>query len=132
MSGSVRGLPRTSVGLEGFLARLLHSLFVSGGVLGLPCAGMGLEAFLAQLLHSPFERAGFGIRLFCRKLGFGEGVFGFFGDLPRPLGFAFGPLEPGFGLASFDLGDANGLARLSGFLFKTPRLLASGGSGLVQ
>ena len=91
---------------------------------------MSLEAFPTQFLYFLFERAGFGIRRFCRKLGFSEGVFGFFGGPPRLLGFAFGPLEPDFGFAGFDLGEASGLARLSGFLFKTPCLFTGGSSGL--
>jgi hypothetical protein len=118
--------------LKAFSAQLLHFLFVSGGVAGLPRAGAGLAAFLAQLLQFLFEGAGFGIRLPGGKPGFGEGAFGFFGGLTGPPGFAFGQLEPGFGLAGFALGGASGSARLSGFLFKTPRLSAGGGGGLFQ
>jgi hypothetical protein len=118
--------------LGAFSAQLPHFLFVSGGVVGLPHAGAGLAAFFAQLLHFLFEGAGFGIRLPGRKLGFGEGAFGFFGGLPGLPSFAFGQLEPGFGLAGFVLGGASGSARLSGLLFQTPRLPASGGSGLFQ
>jgi hypothetical protein len=115
-----------------FSAQLPHFLFVSGGMVGLPHADAGLAAFFAQLLQFLFEGAGFGIRLPGRKLGFGEDAFGFFGSLPGLPGFAFGQLEPGFGLAGFVLGGASGSVRLSGLLFKTPRPPASGGSGLFQ
>ena len=47
------------------------------------------------------------------KLGFGEGAFGFFGGLPGLPSFAFGQLEPGFGLAGFVLGGASGAPRAS-------------------
>ena len=45
---------------------------------------------------------------------------------------AFQPTSLAQRLASFVFGGASGSARLSGFLFKTPRLLASGRSGLFQ
>jgi hypothetical protein len=105
---------------------------VSGGGGGLPRDSAGRGAFSAQLPHFLFEGAGFGFRLSGGKPGFGEDAFGFFGGLPGLPGFAFGQLEPGFGLAGFVLGGASGFARLPGFLFKTPRPRASGGSGLFQ